>query len=316
MPRYSLKRTGRKELVHCECRGFTEEAQACIKSLGRELEDAQLQEIRGTVGLWCIRFPLTEHNKQVLVTLHAQGIKYMSYYFFGPESWREVASNHVLVKSLLLWLDFDHNLCDEFLEGTYSDHPKLISIPYSTGHSRRPAKSLSYCYYLPYQIVYVPGLEPWLESASSSFCAVPFPLSHRDRKAIYDAYPDADERCRELTSWRMDEAVWKLTDYALIVPRHTISLAQSATITGRVPGDNNEGKAPFHLRDLMGVPTVLQSSLSERITYISEEVDTFSENSQICDRSTLYPKELVVSLFALLDSRQRRKLDVYPVEVL
>jgi hypothetical protein len=114
----------------------------------------------------------------------------------------------------------------------------------------------------------------------------------------------------------MDEAVWQLTDYALIVPRHTISLAHSATITGRVPGDNNEGKAPFHLRDLMGVPTVLQSSVSEGITYISEEVDTFSENSQICDRRTIYPKDLVISLFASLDARQRGRLGVYPVEVL
>jgi hypothetical protein len=316
MPRYSLKSSGRKELVHCECRGFTEEAQARIKSLGRELEDARLQEIRGTVGLWCIRFPLTEHNKQMLVTLHAQGIKYLNFYFFGPDSWVEITSSHMMVTSVFLWLDFDHKLCDEFLEGTYSDQPKLISLPYSAGHSRKPAKSLSYCYYLPYQIVYVPGLEPWIESAASSFCAVPFPQSRRDRKAIYDAYPDSDERCRELTSWRMDEAVWQLTDYALIVPRHTISLAHSATITGRVPEEKNEGKAPFHLRDLMGVPTVLKSSVSDGIAYISEEVNTFSENSQICDRRTIYPKDLVVSLFASLDSRQKGKLGVYPVEVL
>jgi hypothetical protein len=114
----------------------------------------------------------------------------------------------------------------------------------------------------------------------------------------------------------MDEAVWQLTDYALIVPRHTISLAHSATITGRVPGDNNEGKAPFHLRDLMGVPTVLQSSLSEGITYISEEVHTFSENSQICDRRTIYPKDLMGSLFATFNARQRGRLGVYPVEII
>ncbi|ARU45019.1 hypothetical protein CCB81_13050 [Armatimonadetes bacterium Uphvl-Ar2] len=65
----------------------------------------------------------------------------------------------------------------------------------------------------------------------------------------------------------------------------------------------------------MGVPTVLQSSLSEGITYISEEVHTFSENSQICDRRTIYPKELMVSLIETLNARQRVRLGVYPVEI-
>ena len=316
MPRYSLKRSGRKELVHCECRGFTEEAQARIKSLGRELEDARLQEIRGTVGLWCILFPLTEHNKQVLVTLHAQDIKYLNFYFFGPDSWVEITSSHVMVTSVFLWLDFDHKLCDEYLEGTYSDHPKLISLPYSAGHSRKPAKSLSYCYYLPYQIVYVPGLEPWIESAASSFCAVPFSQSRRNRKAIYDAYPDADERCRELTSWRMDEAVWKLTDYALIVPRHTVSLTNSATIEGRIQGSGNEGKPPFRIRDLMGTITVPEGALQEGISYMSEEVDAIGTCGDNCDREAIYPTELVASLFAVLNGRQKGKLQPFPVEEL
>ncbi len=300
----------------CECRGNSLEAQEYVKFLIDELEQVEIRRIGGPQSWIYIRFPLTEANRKWVLLSHGKRISLLHFFFMRPKDWPSHDCSHVMVKADNLWLEFNHELCFEFVDGLWSKSPRLVALPFSIGAKRPPGLGITDSYYLPFQIVRVPGLEAWLESASSSFCAVPFPQSRRDRKAIYDAYPDADERCRELTSWRMDEAVWKLTDYALIVPRHTISLANSATITGRVPGKKNEGKAPFHLRDLMGVPTVLQSSLSEGITYISEEVHTFSENSQICDRRTIYPKDLMGSLFATFNARQRGRLGVYPVEII
>jgi hypothetical protein len=300
----------------CECRGNSLEAQEYVKFLIDELEQVEIRRIGGPQSWIYIRFPLTEANRKWVLLSHGKRISLLHFFFMRPKDWPSHDCSHVMVKADNLWLEFNHELCFEFVDGLWSKSPRLVALPFSIGAKRPPGLGITDSYYLPFQIVRVPGLEAWLESASSSFCAVPFPQSRRDRKAIYDAYPDADERCRELTSWRMDEAVWKLTDYALIVPRHTISLANSATITGRVPGEKNEGKAPFHLRDLMGVPTVLQSSLSEGITYISEEVHTFSENSQICDRRTIYPKDLMGSLFATFNARQRGRLGVYPGEII
>jgi hypothetical protein len=286
-----------------------------VKFLIDELEQVEIRRIGGPQSWIYLRFPLTETNREWVLLSHAKRISLLHFFFLRPKDWPWHDCSHVMVEADNLWLEFSHELCFEFIDGLWSKSPRITALPYSMGAKRPPGLGITDSYYLPFQIVRVPGLEAWLESASSSFCAVPFPQSRRDQKAIYDAYPDAEERCRELTSWRMDEAVWKLTDYALIVPRHTISLANSATITGRVPGENNEEKPPFHLRDLMGVPTVLQSSLSEGITYISEEVHTFSENSQICDRRTIYPKELMVSLIETLNARQRVRLGVYPVEI-
>jgi hypothetical protein len=220
-----------------------------------------------------------------------------------------------MVEADNLWLEFSHELCFEFIDGLWSKSPRITALPYSMGAKRPPGLGITDSYYLPFQIVRVPGLEAWLESASSSFCAVPFPQSRRNHMAIYDAYPDADERCQNLVSWGMNEPVWKLTDYALIVPRHTISLAHSATIEGRVPGGDNEGKAPFHLRDLMGIPTVWQEDLRNGLSYLSEEVNTFDYNNESCDRRTIYPKELMVSLIETLNARQRVRLGVYPVEI-
>lgn len=301
--------------IWCECRGTSDEAFSYVRFLERELEQVTAHPFGGGFRMYYLRFPLTDHNRAWVLETKSKRLMNLHFFFMRPKDWQAHACSHVMVEADNLWLEFSHELCFEFIDGLWSKSPRITALPFSIGAKRPPGLGITDSYYLPFQIVRVPGLEAWLESASSSFCAVPFPQSRRDRKAIYDAYPDADERCRELTSWRMDEAVWKLTDYALIVPRHTISLANSATITGRVPGENNEEKPPFHLRDLMGVPTVLQSSLSEGITYISEEVHTFSENSQICDRRTIYPKELMVSLIETLNARQRVRLGVYPVEI-
>ncbi len=305
-----------KQLIWCECRGTSDEAQQYLRFLVGGLERATVHRVKGTKRMIYLRFPLTRANRELVLYSHAKRISLLHFFFESPKDWQSYKCSHVLVGADNLWLEFHHQLCFEFIDGLWSEIPKITALPYSMGAKRPPGLGITDSYYLPYQIVYVPGLEQWLEDASSSFCTVPFPQSRRNRKAIYAAYPDADERCQNLLSWRMNEAVWKLTDYALIVPRHTISLAHSATIEGRVPGEDNEGKAPFHLRDLMGVPTVLQSSLSEGITYISEEVHTFSENSQICDRRTIYPKDLMGSLFATFNARQRGRLGVYPVEII
>lgn len=303
-------------IMNCVCRGNSDEAQVYILHLVGVLEHAEVRGNNGRKSLLSLRFPLTQKNKEVVLKAHSMRIPLLHFFFEKPNGWQAHDCSHVMVRADNLWLDFNHALSFEFIDGLWSAFPKLTALPYSIGAKRPPGQGVTDSYYLPYQIVYVPGLEQWLEDASSSFCAVPFPQSRRNRKAIYAAYPDADERCQNLTSWRMNEAVWKLTDYALIVPRHTISLANSATIEGRVPGGDNEGKLPFHLRDMMGVPSVTHVSLSEGITYLSEEVDTFKENSQICNRRTIYPKELAILLFDNLDSRQRGRLGVYPVETI
>ncbi|ARU42630.1 hypothetical protein CCB81_00065 [Armatimonadetes bacterium Uphvl-Ar2] len=268
------------------------EAQEYVKFLIDELEQVEIRRIGGPQSWIYLRFPLTKTNREWVLLSHAKRTSLLHFFFLRPKDWPWHDCSHVMVEADNLWLEFSHELCFEFIDGLWSKSPRITALPFSIGAKRPPGLGITDSYYLPFQIVRVPGLEAWLESASSSFCAVPFPQSRRNHMAIYDAYPDADERCQNLVSWGMNEPVWKLTDYALIVPRHTISLAHSATITGRVPGENNEEKPPFHLRDLMGVPTVLQSSLSEGITYISEEVHTFSENSQICDRRTIYPRNL------------------------
>lgn len=303
-------------MMFCECRGSTKEAQAYIAYLKDVLDQVEIQRIGGPESSVYLRFPLTTQNKYLIIQAHAKRILLLHFSYLRVKDWQYQNCSHVLLGADNLWLEFNHELCFEFIDGLWSKCPRITALPYSIGAKRPPGIGISDCYYLPYQIIRVPGLEAWLENASSSFCAVPFPQSRRNHMAIYDAYPDADERCQNLVSWGMNEPVWKLTDYALIVPRHTISLAHSATIEGRVPGGDNEGKAPFHLRDLMGIPTVWQEDLRNGLSYLSEEVNTFDYNNEICDRRTIYPKELVATLFSSLNSRQRGRLVVYPVEVL
>jgi hypothetical protein len=239
----------------------------------------------------------------------------MNFYFFGPESWLESASSHVLVKSLLLWLDFDHKLCDEFLDGTYSNHPKLTSLPFSSGHKRQPAKGLSYCYYLPFQIAYVPLLQEWIQESSASFCAVPFALSQRSRREIYEVCPEADMWCRELLCWSADHQAWKYTDYALIVPRTVVTLAGSETVTGRRRGADPSEPPPFHLGDLMGLPSVNRRLLESGAAYMSSEADTYQPGNGICNRFMIYPREVVISMCSHFTKRQLSSLDMYPVDV-
>jgi hypothetical protein len=299
----------------CECRGNSLEAQEYVKFLIDELEQVEIRRIGGPQSWIYLRFPLTETNREWVLLSHAKRISLLHFFFLRPKDWPWHDCSHVMVEADNLWLEFSHELCFEFIDGLWSKSPRITALPYSMGAMRPPGLGITDSYYLPFQIVRVPGLEAWLESASSSFCAVPFPQSRRNHMAIYDAYPDADERCQNLVSWGMNEPVWKLTDYALIVPRHTISLAHSATIEGRVPGGDNEGKAPFHLRDLMGIPTVWQEDLRNGLSYLSEEVNTFDYNNESCDRRTIYPKELMVSLIETLNARQRVRLGVYPVEI-
>ncbi len=302
--------------IWCECRGTSDEAFSYVRFLQRELEQATAHPFGGGFRMYYLRFPLTDHNRAWVLETQSKRMMSLHFYFEAPKAWASMGSRHVRLRTWFLWLEFDPKFRQEFLEDMWSTQPKLIGVPYSVGASRPPAKGISYCYYLPYQIVYVPGLESWLESASSSFCAVPFPQSRRNLKAIYDIYPDADQRCRELISWQMDEAVWKLTDYALIVPRHSISLANSATIEGRVPGGGNEGKPIFRIRDLMGTITVPEGALQEGVSYISAEVDAIETCGDNCDRETIYPTELVASLFAVLNGRQKGKLQPFPVSEL
>ncbi|MCE2937726.1 MAG: hypothetical protein ACK5ZK_02005 [Armatimonadota bacterium] len=302
--------------IWCECRGTSDEAFSYVRFLERELEQVTAHPFGGGFRMYYLRFPLTDHNRAWVLETKSKRLMNLHFFFMRPKDWQAHACSHVMVRADNLWLEFKHELCFEFIDGLWSKSPRITALPYSMGAKRPPGLGITDSYYLPFQIVRVPGLEAWLESASSSFCAVPFPQSRRNRKAIYDAYPDADQRCRELISWQMDEAVWKLTDYALIVPRHSISLANSATIEGRVPGGGNEGKPIFRIRDLMGTITVPEGALQEGVSYISAEVDAIETCGDNCDRETIYPTELVASLFAVLNGRQKGKLQPFPVSEL
>lgn len=230
-----------------------------------------------------------------------------------PEMWWEWKVDYVLLRFFNYWLELDPSVVPNFIDDRKAHEPRLTSLPFARNVKRRPAKGISTCYYEPYYIAHVPTLKKWLIEMKCNLRVVPFCMSGKEMEAVYSAHPDADRMCASGLGWSLEDEVWNICDYALLVPESFTSLSGSFTLFDSQRVAEEDQKDDFRPELILGLPIVSRSKSIELTSFLPKEHYSASGNPDTCFRDLIIPKQEAKRLWDSLSKGQQKMCKVLPV---
>ena len=111
----------------------------------------------------------------------------------------------------------------------------------------------------------------------------------------------------------MEDEVWNICDYALLVPESFASLSGSFTLLDSQQLNEENQKDGFRPELILGLPIISRIKSIELTSFLPEEHYSASGNPDICFRDVIVPKQDAKRLWNLLSKGQQKMCKVLPV---
>lgn len=311
----SLESSDQGKSVRAICVPYSEPAAQAMELLAHRLHDVHQCPRSGVpLSKHYLEFSLTRENIKAIQDCYKPEFgRTLMVTCQTPDDWWEWDCDLVHVIPGQTWVGIESGERATFLSAEFDAMPRIFNLPWAESEDDTPEEGVSKCFILPYLIAHVPSLKEWLAIVEREACILPLSITSTIRDATLSVYEDAELRCSTLRGWSMVDSVWNWTDYALIIPRTNISLRHSFTLLGGSPWSPSTDASSFGLTSIIGLPVVNTGQAGGAAVCLSSECHLSLGNPHLCNRDTLFSRDLAKSLWKALSPTQREDYWFYPV---